>query len=93
MFWRVVTWPKPREYCSARRRPRRVAGGSEQAVGDLDPEHLHVHLTLPVDPAQEPERPELFGVQLTALEGLELADELVDVAGVRELGEENLLRS
>ena len=92
MFCRVVTWPKPREYRSATSAIASSCSGPRTPEGDLDPEHLHVRLTLAVDAAQQAEGAELLGVELAALEGFELLDELVDVSLVRKLGQKHLPR-
>ena len=64
--------------------------GAEAAEGNLDADHLHVRLTLAVDAAQQAERPELIRAELTALESVELLDELRDVALVREFRQKHL---
>ncbi len=57
----------------------------EDALRDLDPQHLRVaRLPLAVRPAHQAEGPPLVGRQLAALVGVERADELVDLGLVRE---------
>ena len=89
MFWRVVMWPNPRE----KRSPTSASASScarvEDALRNLDAQHLHVAgLPLAVGAAHQPEHPPLVGRQLAALESLERGDELVDVrlAGKRQAG-------
>jgi hypothetical protein len=53
--------------------------------------HLHVRLPLAVDAAQEAKHAKLVGAELSALEGLQLRDEVVDVLGVGEFRQERLL--
>ena len=57
----------------------------EDALRDLDPQHLRVaRLPLAVRAAHQAEGPPLVGRQLAALVGVERADELVDLGLVRE---------
>jgi hypothetical protein len=61
-----------REHAQLRRR--------EEALRNLDPEHLRVFgLTLSVGAAHEPERPPLIGGHLAALVLREHGDELLDI--------------
>ena len=62
----------------ARQRPH--LRGRDDALRDLDPQHLDVVLTLPVRAAHEPETPPVFRRDLAALVLAEHIDELVDVA-------------
>ena len=61
MFCRVVMWPKPREYCSADIGEGLELRRVEDALRDLDAQHLRVaRLPLAVGAAHQPERPPLI---------------------------------
>ena len=85
MFCRVVMWPKPRENRSPTSASASSCGRGEDALRNLDAQHLHVAgLPLAVGAPDEAEHPPLIGRQLAALELLERGDELVDVGLARE---------
>ena len=55
-----------------------------QTLRDLDANHLHVRLPLPVGAAQQAERAPLIRAELAALERFELGDELVNLRRIRK---------
>jgi hypothetical protein len=60
--------------------------GVAQALRELDANHLHVRLPLPVGAAQQAERAPLIRAELAALERFELGDELVNLRRIRKRG-------
>jgi hypothetical protein len=64
---------------------RQQLRNGEQAPGHLDPNHLYVRLTLPVDAAGQPKGPEGVGVDLARFVAPQHLDELVDVGDAGEM--------
>ena len=85
MFWRVVMWPNPREYCSATSASACSCARRDHALRNLDAHHLRVGgLTLPVGATQQAERAPLVRRDLAPLELSQQVGELVDVPFVGE---------
>ncbi len=80
MFWRVVMWPKRREYFSPTSASAWSCAAGQHALRNLHAEHLGIfRLALPVRAANESEGAPLIRRQLAALVSVERGDELVDV--------------
>ncbi len=79
MSWRVVTWPTPVAYCSAKFRNPAKLIRRQSAERDLDTDHLNTGLPLAVNAILETEGPEQIGGDVAGNHATRLGFEGLDL--------------